>query len=614
MCGIAGYVNYHQDVLLCGGALFDMSDSLSRRGPDDRGMWMEEHAALIHRRLAVVDIENGKQPMVRRCRKGEFVLTYNGELYNTEDIRGELLYKGYTFQGYSDTEVLLTAYMEWGGGCLSRLNGIFAFAVWDVRKKELFLARDRLGVKPLFYHVFDGGIVFASEIKTLLCHPLCQPVLGKEGIAELLLMGPGRTPGCGVLSGIEELKAGHCAVTGREGTEIARYWSIPAAEHFDSPEETAEYVRWLLEDSLRRQLVSDVPLCTFLSGGLDSGILSSLAARELAKRGQKLTTFSVDYADNDRYFRASRFQPDSDSVWAGRLSEYIGTDHHNVQLSTEGLVEALYDATLARDLPGMADVDSSLLLFCREVKKTTTVAISGECADEVFGGYPWFTDSDILFQDSFPWSSRPDHRYSFLNHGILTEREASDYVRTRYFGTVKEAPKTGGETLTDSRMKEMLYLNFTWFMQTLLDRKDRMSMYSGLEVRVPFCDHRIVEYVYNIPWEMKSADGREKGLLRRAAQGLLPDDVLWRKKSPYPKTHNPAYLRTVKELLSNLYAEPNEPLFDIVGRDRIRELLASEQDDTGATWYGQLMTLPQTMAYFIQLGYWLKKYRVSVRL
>jgi asparagine synthase (glutamine-hydrolysing) len=609
MCGIAGHINPKG---LPGPGTAEvyttMQRSLSRRGPDQHGMYLDNNAALIHARLCVVDIENGRQPMRLRQGEAEFVLVYNGELYNTAEVREKLVLKGHGFRGHSDTEVLLHAYAEWGDRCLSELNGIFAFAVWEVHNRRLFIARDRIGVKPFFYAVRGNDFLFASEIKALLCHPLVRPEIDINGLAELMFIGPGRTPGCGVFKDVRELLPGECGYFSDGGLTTRPYWRLEDREHTDTFEQTAEKVRALVLDAIERQLVSDVPVCTFLSGGLDSSVISAVADRIFESRGMRLTTVSVGYRDNEKYFRASKFQPDSDERYIGVMNDFLTAGHHTVTLDTPELAAALYPAVLARDLPGMADVDSSLLLFCEEVKKIATVAISGECADEIFGGYPWYRDKAIRERAGFPWAQSTAYRATFLKDEFLRQLDPAEYVDARYRQTVKDADVLPGTSPEEARMKEMMVLNLKWFMQTLLDRKDRMSMYSGLEVRVPYCDHRIAEYLYSVPWEYKNYGNVEKGLLRYAMRGLLPDEILWRKKSPYPKTHNPAYLAAVSEALGKVAANPESPIHRFVKKEALADLLTA---DNPVPWYGQLMTTPQTMAYFLQLNDWLEHYQVE---
>ncbi len=609
MCGIAGWIDFG-GVSKAEEIMRGMARTLVPRGPDSGGFYIRGCCALAHRRLAVIDVARGAQPMIRRT-DSEYAIIYNGELYNADEIRSELKSLGHHFQSACDTEVLLCAYIQWGEACLDKLNGIYAFAVWNEKEKQLFIARDRMGVKPFFYYEYDNGIIFASEIKALLAHPKIPHTIDREGIAQLSLLGPARLPGSGVFKGVQELLPAQCGYFTESGLKKRSYWSLRAMPHKETPEETEEHIAYLIRDAIKRQLVSDVPLCTFLSGGLDSSVISALASQHYKEQGKVLTTYSIDYKDNDKNFVASSFQPDMDAPWIKITSDYIGSRHINIEYDTDELVDALYPATLARDLPGMADVDSSLLLFCREIKKDFTVALSGECADEIFGGYPWYHNESILYQSGFPWARSTADRVSLLKENILGDTDAFDYVNYCCNKTIEKTDYLDTDTPKERRMREMFMLNIFWFMQTLLDRKDRMSMATGLEVRVPFCDHRIARYSYNIPWEIKSAGGREKSLIRKAMHGILPHDVLWRKKSPYPKTHNPKYLQAVISKTKEILSSSDCRLTEIFEKNKLLQLC----DDPTVfknNWYGQLMTVPQTFAYLLQTEYWLKRYDVRI--
>lgn len=607
MCGIGGLVDYDRGARVFSDVGRRMAGALTPRGPDAGGQYLDDTALLVHRRLIVIDPNGGGQPMVSP--DGNIILIYNGELYNTEDLRVLLLAKGHKFIGHSDTEVLLHAYLEWGTDAFARLNGIYAFALWDIRHATLTLCRDRLGVKPLFFSRQKFGLVFGSEIKTVLCHPEIRPRVNADGLRSVLLLGPARPPGCGVFADIEELRPGHFAVLTPERLQIQPYWQLKAAEHPDSPEQTILRTRELIEDAAARQLVSDVPLCTFLSGGLDSSILSMLAARAYKQHNKQLHTWSVDYKDNEKYFTKSIFQPNSDAQYITQMVDAIGSEHHTVILENPALCAALLPAVDARDLPGMADVDSSLLLFCAAVKKQFTVCQSGECADELFGGYPWYHREDILFDDTFPWSRSVDFRLELLQEGVVSH--GAEFVCQHYWDTCAAADKLPGEPRKDARMREMFLLNLQWFMATLLDRKDRMSMYSGLEVRVPFCDHRIVEYAYNMPWHLKAWDGREKGIVRKAFEHDLPEEIVWRKKSPYPKTFSPEYTALTASYLRQILRDEHSMIPKLFRTDALKALLAAP-DSLPEPWFGQLMRGPQVFAYLIQLDRWFKKYRVEL--
>lgn len=609
MCGIAGIISNNIDLSQMSRSLGVMSETLRRRGPDEGGMYILRNAALIHRRLSVVDTENGKQPMILKRGHETYVLVYNGELYNCDELRKDLLLEGYEFESRSDTEVLLKAYVCYKEKCCEKLNGIFAFAVFEVHSGRLFLCRDRVGVKPLFYALKDDTIVFASQIKTILASDIIKPQISEEGLYELFFLSPARTMGNGVLRGIEELLPGEYGIFEKGKLTKSKYFSIKASPFEESEKETIEHTRFLIKDAIERQLVSDVPLCTFLSGGLDSSIITKIASDTFkAQQSGTLHTYSVEYEDNEKFFKESLFQPNRDFEYINLMSEFAETSHHQVILNNRELCEALRDAAIHRDLPGMADVDSSLLLFSKEIKKDFTVALSGECADELFGGYPWYHNQDILFEECFPWSRSQDVRRKILRKGVLKRGE--EYVHDRYKETIKLAEKLPSDSPLEKRMREMFILNFYWFMQCLLDRKDRMTMAHGLEVRVPFCDYRIVEYAYNMPWELKALAGREKGIVRKAFEGILPDEIIYRKKSPYPKTHNPLYhnlaFEKVKEILNK-----KTPINDILSKEGIFEI-GENPDSLKNPWYGQLMRSPQILGYLIQLDAFFEEFKVEI--
>ncbi|GAB6991453.1 asparagine synthase (glutamine-hydrolyzing) [Paenibacillus pini] len=614
MCGITGFIQWSGDLTQDSQILVRMTESLSQRGPDAAGTWISNPCAFGHRRLSVIDPENGAQPMIAHDEDDVYAIVYNGELYNAAELKHELEIRGHRFRTHCDTEVLLESYIEWGPGCVDRLNGIFAFAVWDSVQQQVFFARDRLGVKPLFYSDISGTFIFGSEPKALLQHPKVEPTVGPEGLAEVFIIGPARTPGQGVYRSMKELRPGHAMIYSRSGLRTYAYWKLDSHVHEDDVDATAQHLRVLLQDTVERQLVSDVPVCSLLSGGLDSSALSALAVEYYKRTGQgQMHTYSVDYLGNDEHFKSHAFQPGADAPWIKRMVEELGTEHHYIEFDTPELVEALNASTLARDLPGMADVDASLYLFCREIKKGATVAVSGEAADEIFGGYPWFHREEMLNAGTFPWSVAPDMRASLLSPEISEWIRPLDYLGDRYAEAVREVPKLRGETGKQAQMRVMSYLNITRFMPTLLDRKDRMSMGVGLEVRVPFCDHRLVQYVWNIPWEIKTTGNREKGILRKALEGALPEDVLYRKKSPYPKTHNPSFLNAVRQQLLNILDDPSSPILPLINASKIREIAASPEASSNLPWFGQLMSGPQLFAYLSQVNNWLKTYHVSIK-
>lgn len=614
MCGIVGWVDHHSNISSRVKVLEEMTKTLDTRGPDDYGYYVDDHVLFGHRRLVIVDPEGGKQPMTKHVSENRYIIVYNGELYNTEDVRKKLLDKGYKFKSYSDTEVLLTAYIEWGEECLHQINGIFAFGIWDEKKQSLFMARDPLGVKPLFYARRNNSVLFASELKALLAHPIVDAVVDREGLLDIFGLGPARSLGSGVFKGVNEVPPAHYLIFSRDRFQLNEYWKLKAEVHEHDFDTTVEHVRNLLIDAIERQLVSDVPVCTFLSGGLDSSAISAITANAFKKQGKGiLNTFSIDYQDNDRYFQASEFQPTGDGVWAKKMAEFIGSNHHNIIIGQKQLVDALEDAVKANDLPGMADIDSSLYLFCREVRKKATVALSGECADELFGGYPWYHRIEDIQANTFPWSRSVKERTVILSED-LKNLPIEEYVAQKYQDTLSSVPKLPGETAEEARMRELFYLNIKWFMITLLNRKDRMSMANSLEVRVPFADYRIVEYAFNIPNTMKFHNGREKGLLREALKDILPHEIIKRKKSPYPKTHHVEYTRAVQEKMRKVLQNKHSPILQLIDRYQVSEIVESGGSSYKKPWFGQLMTGPQLIAFLIQINTWLKKYDVRIEL
>lgn len=611
MCGIAGYINHENNLLKHykkhDAITKNMSEALKHRGPDAQGNWIGEHAAFAHSRLAVIDIEGGVQPMKRTVAGYDFVITYNGELYNSAELKNDLIKYGYHFTSTSDTEILLYAYIHYGTECAKMLNGIYAFCVWDSMRRRAFLCRDRFGVKPLFYTFAAGEMVFASELKALFEHPGVQPYVSREGLCEIFAVSPARTEGNGVFKDVYELPPGEYMILGKNGVVRKKYWQLESKQHEDSYEDTIERVHELVCDAVRRQLVSDVPIGTLLSGGLDSSVITALGAEYI----QDLCTYSFDYVDNDKYFSPSSFQPDSDAPWVKRMTEEFNTNHTYLFCDTNNLTDLLEECVKAKDLPGMADVDASLLYFCREIKKHHTVILSGECSDEIFGGYPWFRDPKAFGRNSFPWCYDLSMRNDILLPEVRNTLDLEGYSNMIYTKSINETPRFEGDDEEEKRRREISYLNIKWFMTNLLDRKDRMSMASGLEVRVPFCDHRLVEYVWNIPWSMKNKNNVSKNVLREAARDILPHDVLYRKKSPYPKTHNPSYEKAIKEMVLDTVSDPNIPILALCDKDAIVKYCTGDFD-YGKPFFGQLMAGPQFLGFIMQVNYWLSDYNVKI--
>ena len=568
-----------------------------------------------HKRLIVIDPEGGKQPMSYKYEGKIYTMVYNGQIYNVKELKKDLVEAGFSFEGHSDTEVLLKSYILYKENVVNKLNGIFAFAIWDESERKLFLARDHFGVKPLYYTFFNNNFIFASEVKAILNFPGVTPTIDEQGICELFGIGPAHTNGLTAFKDIYELKPASYIIYSENGIKTKRYWNLKSNPHTDNFNDTCNRVQYLLEDSIKRQLVSDVPLCTFLSGGLDSSIITMYAS-EYCKENNlpALDTYSVDYIDNDKNFQKTDFQPNSDNYYINLMQEKLNTNHHTVMLDTPELALALEDAMIARDFPGMADVDSSLLLFCKHVKNDATVTLTGECADEIFGGYPWFFREDALKSNTFPWSIAIKERQELLNPYIGDKINLKEYIDYRYNESLKDVEILDIDSEETKEKRKISYLTLNWFMQTLLDRSDKMGMYNGFEIRVPFCDYRLAEYVWNIPWEIKALNGREKGLLRYIMKDKLPKEIVDRKKSPYPKTWNPTYLKAVKEMLGKIMEDKNAPINTLLNREYIMQILETDGKAFTRPWFGQLMTGPQLMAYLCQVNMWLERYEPRIEI
>ncbi len=617
MCGIAGFCNFHENYTAktpeCYGILNRMKDKIKRRGPDDNGLYLTEHAGLAHARLSIIDLANGRQPMSKVIGNKMYTIIYNGELYNTAELKTDLERKGWEFRTTSDTEVILLGIIEYGNEFVKQLNGIFAFAIWDDSQQTISIFRDRLGIKPLFYTIVNETLVFGSELKVLFEYPDCKPVVDKQGLCEIFGLGPAKTYGSGVFKNCFEVLPGYYNVYTKDGLKAFKYWELTSVPHTDSYDETIEKTAFLVKDSIKRQMISDIPICTFLSGGIDSSIVTAVCAGELAKLGERLNTFSFDFDGNDEFFKANSFQPSRDRPYVDLMVNHLNTNHTYLECDNMKLADYLYDSVDAKDLPGMADVDSSLLYFCSEVKKYNKVTLTGECADEIFGGYPWFHSQEAFDAHTFPWSRNVEPRKQLLKEELLQELNLEEYILSSYEKSVKETPKLEGESVLEARRREIAYLNVKWFMITLLDRMDRTSMYSGLEARVPLADHRILEYVWNVPWDIKCRDGVVKHLLRESARGLLPEEILTRKKSPYPKTYNPHYEKLLSDRLLAVVEDPGSPINALADIVKVKNFM-NTPSDYGKPWFGQLMAGPQMLAYMLQVNYWLEKYQIKIEL
>lgn len=615
MCGICGYISKEKFVDN-DKIIIQMNETLKKRGPNDQNIYIDKNIAFGHSRLSIIDINNGIQPMKRIIDGKEYTIIYNGELYNTDDLRNNLVKKGYTFKTKCDTEVILISYICYGYDCLKFLNGIFAFAIYDKSKNEVFLARDRLGIKPLFFTKTNNEIVFSSEIKAILKHPNVSPILDKDGLKELLAIGPAHSPGKTFYKNIFEVEPGYFMRIKDFGITLTKYWDLETKPCDDNIDDAILHIKELVIDSCKRQLVSDVGISSMLSGGLDSSILTKISSDNI----KNLTTFSINFTGNDEDFVANDYQLTKDSDYVKIMNEYLSINHINVEVDNNYLFTLLTPSLIARDMPGMADIDSSMYAFCDNISKNGfRVCLSGECSDEIFGGYPWFYKEHLISHDGFPWALSENLRTYILKPGIITDTNLNEYIINQKNNTLKNVTHLEYDDKYQKRYRNINYLTIKWFMMTLVERTDRMSMANSLEVRVPFADHRIFEYVYNLPARYKLGINDfekdipiEKYLLRKAFENELPRDVVWRKKSPFPKTYNKMYLKLCEETLSKIISKSSSKILNIINKNYVQDLINTHGKNLKENLFGQLMTYPQTLAYLIQIENWLELYNVNL--
>ncbi|WP_116101062.1 asparagine synthase (glutamine-hydrolyzing) [Amycolatopsis thermalba] len=580
MCGITGWVSFETDLTQRREVLDAMTGTMACRGPDDSGTWIARHAALGHRRLAIIDLPGGRQPMSVTTPSGEVAMVYSGEAYNFTELRRELAGKGHAFRTDSDTEVVLRGYLEWGESVADHLNGMYAFAIWDARDEKLVMIRDRMGIKPFYYYPTRDGVLFGSEPKAILANPAAERIVDADGLRELFSFT--KQPGWSLWHGMSEVEPGTIVRVDRDGVHTRTYWKLEAREHTDDQETTVARVRELMTDIVHRQLVADVPRCVLLSGGLDSSAITGLAAARLREEGEQLRTFSVDFVGQEENFKPDEMRDTPDSPFIRDVAKLVGSAHQDVVLDPAALTDpAVRRAVLsARDIPaGMGDMDTSLYLLFKAIRAESTVALSGESADEVFGGYRWFHDETARNADTFPWLA---FRTGVQDGGNLLRGDVSrtldldGYIADQYRTALARVEHLDGVSAEERRMREVCHLHLTRMVRALLDRKDRASMAVGLEVRVPFCDHRLVEYVYNTPWSLKTFDGREKSLLRHATKHVLPRSVVDRVKSPYPSTQDPGYAAALQQQAKEVLASPGDPVFELASREWVTEAVGQD--------------------------------------
>lgn len=507
----------------------------------------------------------------------------------------------------SNSQLVLLAYRKWGTGYPKWIEGPAMTCAMDTSSDTMVLSRDRMGESAVFYSLGeDGRTVFSDHPDSLLKSASANPIVDREGMCELFGLGPARTPGRTPLRDIRTLPPG-CVLIGEDGkTEIRAYYALPVREHRENEADTIRHTRELLDQAV----VEVLPLKpgAMLSGGLDSTALTALMCEKMGE----VQTFSVDYRDNDEDFRPNAFRPERDAPYITMAVEALKTNHHMFILEQASLADALDKAVSVRGFPGMADIDTSLMLFAGQIAKFNHNVVSGECGDEVFGGYPWFRSAVPMTENAFPWSGSVDLRESILRPEIQKKLDLRDYVRQAVRDSEQRTHIEGDDS--ESRLRRMQLMCFEFFMANLQERATRMCGYQGVKVLTPLCDDRLVEYVFNVPWKLKFKGGIEKGLFRAAVRDLLPPELNRRKKSPYPKTCSPIYTEIIRGLTTAMLTDREAPILEWIDVERVRSIAQSVLDPVETPWYGQLMAGPQMLAYLWQVNVWMRDRNIMVRL
>jgi asparagine synthase (glutamine-hydrolysing) len=602
MCGIAGVHEWAGRGRVDPGIAWGMLDVIAHRGPDDEGFHMTERVALGARRLSIIDVTGGHQPIANE--DGTVVAAYNGEIYNYRALRDRLRRAGHTLSTESDTEVLVHLYEELGDALLNELDGMFAFAIWDERRQRLLLARDRLGIKPLYVCHNDTRVVFGSEVKSLLCHPDVPARTDLDGLAAFLLLKYVPAPRT-MFAGISALPPGHLLVSDRDGVRIRRWWDLSFRRPPEPPreEDAAEELRTLLEQAVRSHLVSDVPFGAFLSGGIDSSTVVALMARELR---HPVRTFAVGFEGPGEQL--------SELPYARMVADRWETQHEEVLVGARDLVERAAEVVWHLDQP-IADMACLANLVVAELaSQRVKMVLTGEGGDELFAGYARYTGERLapLFErvppplrrlglalnEGWPGQSRPrialhalcqpdaHHRlaiwFPLMRPEARAELAAGDLAAAvARVSPVSLFADALGRTDAPDSISRMLYVDTKlWLADDLLARGDKMSMAASLEARVPLLDHRLVEWAASLPPSLKVRRLARKYLLKKVAADLLPDPILRRRKKGFPVPMD-AWLRgEAREMCHDLLSPTTVRGRGLFASDAVAALL--DEHDRGA--------------------------------
>jgi asparagine synthase (glutamine-hydrolysing) len=542
MCGIAGVLVLEGTGTVDAAELHAMGDALAHRGPDHAGLFVDgaRGVGLASRRLAIIDPAGGNQPI--HSEDGRAAIVFNGEIYNHRELRAALERAGARFRTRSDTEVILHAYRVHGPRCVDLLDGMFAFAIWDATRRTLLLARDRLGIKPLFYRQAGGRLLFASEVKGLLASGDRKPAPSPEGIAEYLFCGYPMLSQT-LFAGVHALLPGHILVASGGELRLERYWDAPRDGARPGPDPAAR-LHDLLTGAVRRELYSDAPLGACLSGGIDSTVVSALAAREVLD----LPTFNIGYARNSEVFAQSPRRivgevVGDDARYARLAAEALRTRHHAFTLGVDSLLDDIDRMIWHREKPLVTLSEHGHFHLSRKVRAHVTVLLSGQGSDELFGGYYyWWQFKDPERTTFFPWVWRTDPAgpdYPVTSVDILESLARPEFRAATRYREAQQAVFDGVWAAAGDGdfMNRISYLLVKTHLHEMLELEDRHGMAASLEVRVPYLDHRIVEWALRLPREVKMPGRTEKELLRAMARDHIPGfpgEVIARKKSPMP--------------------------------------------------------------------------------
>lgn len=617
MSAIAGFFKptftYTKENSFCQSTIHNMSQALLSRGPNMQNIMLFSHGAFCHNALLAgcihPQIPCAVQPLTKAFVNGSLTLLYDGYITNLLEICDDLSISKAQYSSLTQEEILLLSFQKYGTAFVQKLDGAFALIIYDEAKETLYLFRDQLGLKPLFYMYFEQTLIFASEPKGIFSFPNVVPTIDREGLNEIFSMGPAHSLGKGVFKNMHELEAGHLLICSKNKQYKECYHTFLPTEHKDSYLDTVDHVNELLSASIDTLSATSEAPTSLLSGGLDSSVITAKLSSQMAHldKTSPLKTFSFDFKGSRNHFVSNSFQPTLDAPFVHQMVDTLNTDHTTLVCGNTEQIEYLQKSVLAHDCPAMADIDSSLIYFCEKIAASHKTIFTGECADELFAGYPWYHRSDMYNSKSFPWSADTSPRKELLNVDFISKLSIDSYIDNEYQSACQ------GTLFQDNTHAKTMYLTIRYFMQTLVDRTDRAASFNSLDIRVPFADFRLAEYLFHVPYEIKTKNGEVKHLLREYAKGLLPEAVRTRKKSPYPKTYDPNYEKLLSALLLKVISDPNSPLLAFVNRKKIYDFCQSPKD-YGKPWYGQLMAGPQLMAYYLQINFWLTHYQIKVDL